>query len=80
MNEKNIASMISNGWKGCGMENGKIIVKLEGYIEGRQASLMYKILSAKKDSEEYAELVEQLRKLEEKSGFMYDLSPTRKAV
>ena len=56
------------------MEHGRIIVKLEGYINGPQAKLTGMLMG--KSVKDYPEEYAQLKKLEEKNGFVYDLSPS----
>ncbi len=59
------------------VENNRVIVKLESHIEGKMADILRQMLEVGKGSPEYSTLYAKLVKLEEKSGFTYDLSPSR---
>ena len=76
MKEKDIAADIKNGGTGGGFtEHGMTVVKLEGRIKGKMASILRQMLELDEHSREYAELAEQLRAKELEYGFVYDLSP-----
>ncbi len=70
MKEKQVIQSIKNGKT---LEDRTIIVKLESHIEGKQADLTRKYLEAANRSED---LLNELKDLERKNGFIYDLSPS----
>ena len=57
-------------------ENDKIIVKLEGYIHGKQADLTRKLLELDEDIAEYRTTYEKLKEMESANKIYYDLSPS----
>ena len=79
MKEKHIVESIKNGGNAgwlAAREDGKVIVKLEGYITGKQADLTVKLLREKRGTKAYDTQLKELQALEKENGFIYDLSPS----
>ncbi|MBR1441256.1 MAG: hypothetical protein IJ589_08535 [Lachnospiraceae bacterium] len=77
--ERHIINNIKEGGLGGGWrdeDSGMIVVKLEGHIKGKQADANMMLLETQKNTPEYKALLEKLKELEKKNGFVYDLSPT----